>query len=102
MDDYVTHPEYAEYVRRVDDWQKRQDARLSEAEGRIDEIIRLNANIERLAASMESMQKELTKQGTRLDSLEERDGDMWRTVVKYAITAVVAAVVGYAFAQIGM
>lgn len=41
-------------------------------------------------------------QGKRLVSLESKDGEMWRKVVGYVITAVIGIVLGFAFTQIGM
>ena len=48
------------------------------------------------------MVKEQEQQGKRLTALESRDGEMWRKVVTYAITAVVGILVGFAAKQIGM
>jgi len=50
---------------------------------------------------MENMQKEQQEQGSRLEKLESRDGEMWRKVVSYAVTAVVGILVGFIFTQIG-
>ena len=51
---------------------------------------------------MENMLKEQLKQGERLEVLEARDGEMWRKVVSYAITAIVGIVIGFLFKQFGM
>ena len=48
------------------------------------------------------MVKEQEKQGNRLEVLEGRDGEMWRKIVGYVITAVIGIVIGFAFTQIGM
>ena len=48
------------------------------------------------------MCREQEKQGKRLETLEGRDGEMWRTVVRYAVTAVIGILAGYVFAQIGI
>ena len=58
--------------------------------------------MEKLALSMESMAKEQEAQGERLEALEGRDGEKWRTVVSHIITAAASAVISYIFAQIGM
>ena len=62
----------------------------------------LTTSVERLATSVESMVKEQEKQGNRLEVLEGRDGEMWRKIVGYVITAVIGIVIGFAFTQIGM
>ena len=56
----------------------------------------------RLATSVEDMVKEQEKQGKRLEVLEGRDGEMWRKVVGYIITAVIGIVIGFVFHQVGM
>ena len=47
------------------------------------------------------MVKEQEKQGRRLETLEDRDGEMWRKAVGYVVTAVIGAFLGYMFTQIG-
>ncbi len=51
---------------------------------------------------MENMAKEQSRQGKRLEVLESRDGEMWRKVVGYAVTAILGIVIGFVFTQIGM
>ncbi len=51
---------------------------------------------------MNNMYEEQKQQGERLKILENRDGEMWRKVVGYVITAVVGIVVGFVFNQLGM
>ena len=62
----------------------------------------LTASVERLATSMEGMLKEQERQGKRLEALEGRDGEMWRKIVGYIITAVIGIILGFIFRQIGM
>jgi len=50
---------------------------------------------------MESMLKEQVRQGKRLEVLENRDGEMWRKLLSYAVTTVVGIIVGYIFTHIG-
>ena len=47
-------------------------------------------------------QEDHRQKGKRLVSLESKDGEMWRKVVGYVITAVIGIVLGFAFTQIGM
>lgn len=102
MDDTITRAEHEEFSKRVDDEQNRQNHRLTELEQTTREINALTVSVSKLAQSIEQMCKEQEKQGARLEALEGRDGEMWRTVVKYAITIIVSAVVGFALAQIGL
>ena len=51
---------------------------------------------------MEGMLSKQTEQGKRLEELENRDGEKWRQVTGYVITALIGAVFGFVFKQIGM
>lgn len=79
----------------------RINKRLELLEESIDRLHVLNTSIEKLAVNMESMLKEQVQQGQRLEVLEKRDGEMWRKVVGYIITAVIGGIIGYIFNMIG-
>lgn len=66
------------------------------------ELNQLTASVGKLASSIESMVKEQEKQGTRLETLEDRDGEMWRKIIGYAATAAVGIIIGYVARQIGL
>lgn len=102
MDDVITRAEHDEFVRRIDAENERQNHRISMLEESVQKSTTIATNVERLAISMEHMATEQEKQGKRLETLERRDGEMWRKVVVYAVTAIVGIVVGFVFAQIGM
>lgn len=102
MDSTISREEHEEFRKRIDETDKRQDRRISELEDSVKEITALTTSIERLAVSMENMAKEQSRQGKRLEVLENRDGEMWRKVVGYAVTAVLGIVIGFAFTRLGM
>ncbi len=102
MDSGISREEHEEFRKRIDETNKRQDKRISELEDSVKEITSLTTSIERLAVSMENMAKEQSRQGKRLEVLESRDGEMWRKVVGYAVTAILGIVIGFVFTQIGM
>ena len=81
---------------------RRQNHRIELLEGSVQQIGKLAASVEKMAASLQSMVREQERQGKRLTALESRDGEMWRKVVTYAVTAVVGIIVGVAAKQIGM
>ncbi len=56
----------------------------------------------KLALNMENMLKEQVSQGKRLETLEGRDGEMWRKAVGYVVTTIIGIVVGYIFTQFKM
>ena len=100
MEDFITRVEHEEFARRMEDEHGRQNRRIELVEESTQKQNALLSSIEKLAVNMESMQKELTKQGERLEVLESRDGEMWRKVTGYVITTVIGAVLGFIFTQI--
>lgn len=100
MEDFITRVEHEEFARRMEDEHGRQNKRIELLEESMQKQNALLSSIEKLAVNMESMQKELTKQGERVEVLESRDGEMWRKVTGYVITTVIGAVLGFIFTQI--
>lgn len=102
MDTPITRAEHEEFRKRLEEENKRQDKRIELLEENVREMSKLTTSVEKLATNMGSMVKEQEKQGKRLEALESRDGEMWRKVVGYIITAVVGIVVGFIFTQVGL
>ena len=102
MDDPITRAEHEEFRRRIEEENKRQDRRLELLEHTVQQISDLTTSVKKLAVSMEGMLREQEKQGTRLETLEDRDGEMWRKIIGYAATAAVGIIIGYVARQIGL
>lgn len=102
MDTPITRAEHEEFRRRLEEENKRQDRRIELLEENTKQIGDLTVSVEKLAQSIESMVKEQEQQGKRLEVLEGRDGEMWRKVAGYIVTAVIGIVIGFLFKQIGM
>lgn len=102
MENPITRAEHEEFRRRLEEENKRQDARIGILEESVQQIGALATSVEKLALSMQSMLKEQEKQGKRLEVLEGRDGEKWRKVMGYIATTIVGVVLGYLFKQIGM
>ncbi|MDO4173729.1 MAG: hypothetical protein Q4D42_03095 [Eubacteriales bacterium] len=102
MDTPITRAEHEEFRRRMEEENSRQDKRIELLEENTKQIAALTTSVEKLALSVESMVKEQEQQGSRLETLESRDGEMWRKVTGYVLTAVTGIVVGYIFTQLGM
>lgn len=96
----IERAEHEEFAKRLEAWNTRQDKRLSELEDAVRLLEAQTAAIEKLAINMEHMAKEQKDQGERLKTLESRDGEMWRTVCSYAITAVIGALLGQFFTRL--
>lgn len=102
MDTPITRAEHEEFARRQDEENKRQNRRIDLLEQNVEKMGALTTSVEKLATNMESMLKEQEKQGKRLETLEGRDGEMWRKIVGYVVTAVIGIILGFVFTQIGM
>lgn len=102
MDTPIVRAEHDEFVRRMDEENARQNHRIEALEDAVRQATAMATNVEKLAVNMENMLKEQEKQGARLETLEKRDGEMWRKVVGYAVTAVIGIIIGFIFTQIGM
>lgn len=102
MEEYISRQEHTEYAKRMDDEHRRQNHRIDLLERATEQNNKLLVSVERLATNMENMQKEQKEQGERLEALESRDGEMWRKAIGYVVTAIIGAVIGFLFKQIGM
>lgn len=99
---FISREVHDEFARRMEEANVRQDARLKELENSVAQIHTLTASVQKLAVSMETMAKELAQQGKRLETIESRDGEMWRKVVGAVVTGIVGAVVGFVAAKFGL
>ena len=102
MDQPISRAEHEEFAKRMEDEHKRINHRVADLESEVRQIGELTASVEKLAQSVQQMAQSQGRQEKRLEELEGRDGEMWRKVTGYVITAVIGIVVGYIFTQIGM
>ena len=102
MDTPLTRAEHEEFRRAVDAEHKRILHRLDSMEKATEQIGSLAVSVEKLAVSMETMAKAQQEQGEKLEELENRDGEMWRKVAGYILTAVLGIVIGFLFKQVGI
>lgn len=102
MDTPITRAEHEEFVKRMEDEDHRQNRRIEILEKSVQQFTSLTASVEKLALNMENMLKEQEAQGNRLEALEDRDGEKWRTVTSYVMTTVIGILIGYIFKMLGM
>ena len=100
MENYITRQEHDEFVKRMEDEHERTNHRLKSVETSSKEMLDLTISVKELAISMRQMTETQKEQGERLSVLESRDGENWRTVVKYVITALIGAAISFIFTQI--
>ena len=102
MEDTISRREHDEFAKRIEAEENRQNRRIELLEESVKQNAELTLSVGKLATSVEQMAKEQAHQGERLETLESRDGEMWRKVTGYVVTAVIGIVVGFIFTQIGM
>lgn len=102
MDDVISRAEHDEFTRRMEDEHTRINRRVALLEESTKQLTEIAISVRELATSLKKMEEEQHEQSAKLDKLESRDGEMWRTVVKYIATAVAGIVIGFIFNQIGM
>ena len=87
MDTMISRAEHEEFVRRMDAENERQNHRLNALEETVKQIHSLTVSVEKLALGVDRMTKEQAGQNERLKAIESRDGELWRKIVGYALTA---------------
>lgn len=102
MDDFISRREHDEFCKRMEDEHTRINHRVKTMEDTVRELGSLTASVHELATNMKNLIKTMDSQGRRLAELESRDGEKWRKVVGYSITAVIGILIGYVFKMIGM
>ena len=94
MDD-ITRGEIDVLIGRINDENARQNKRLDKLENVVEKINTLAEATTKLAASVESMQKEVEKHGARLEKIEEQPAENWRAIVKTVVTVLITAAITY-------
>lgn len=102
MDTPISRAEHDEFAKRMEGEHRRQNKRIDLLEKSVENINNLTVSVRELATNMKNMSEELQSQGEKLETLESRDGEMWRKVTGYIITVVIGIVVGYIFTRIGI
>lgn len=101
-EDFIGRQEHDEFVKRMEQEHKGINARIKDLEASADKIVDLTIAVNNMANSIEAMVKEQKKQGEQIKAIESRDGERWRSVSGYVITAIIGIVIGFVFKQLGM
>ena len=91
---YVLEDVFRERMKNVDDENNRQNRRIDDLEAEVRQISELVASVKVLAANIETMSKELSKQGERLEKIEEKPSKRWDSVITGIITGIVGLLIG--------
>ena len=100
--EYLTLSEHREFSKRIEEENDRPNHRLTNLENAVQQIAGLASAVEKLATNMEHMAKEQQDQGERLKLLESQDGEMWRKIVSYTITAIISIILGFLASKLGL
>ena len=76
--------------------------RLNKLEESTEAINRMAMSIEKMAMKQDTMNGNITELRTDVETLKSKPAKRWEYVVEKAIYIIVAAVIGYALAQIGL
>lgn len=96
MDDMISRAEHTEFVKRMEEENKRQNNRLDTMEKSIETFREIVSSVNRLADNMKDMADELANQGKRIEVIERKPADNWNTIVKSILTnfgATIAALI---------
>lgn len=114
MEGELTRAEHEEFARRMtaenkrlEDENTRQNKRIEQLENTVNQIVvqqltALTGTIQALKTSVDTTIKEQAAIGERVKKLEDKDGDMWRTTVKYVLSAVIGGLVTFVFVKLGI
>jgi hypothetical protein len=83
-----------EFAKRMEGEDERQNHRISDLEEHFKIVTNLVVSTEKLALSMESMAKELARQGAKLNDLEMKPAKRWDLLITTIITGIAGAMIG--------
>ena len=98
----ISRAEHEEFCKRIEAEDNRQNRRIEILENSVQQLQELVTSVQTLANNMENMVKEQGQQSARLEALESRDGEKWRTVTSYLLTAILGIAVGIIAKQFGI
>lgn len=93
-EEFISVQVHNEFAKRIEDENVRQNHRITELEQNFKVVQDLVISTKELALSMETMAKELEKQGACLRELEFKPVKRWELVVTSIITGIVGAIIG--------
>jgi len=102
MDDYVTVSVHKEFVERIDAENKRQNHRIEKLEDSVEKIGELTSSVKVLAVNIDTMSKEIAKQGDKIDKIETKPAQNWEKFVWAVGAAVITAIVAFVLHIIGL
>lgn len=93
MEDYVRRTECQVLCQKLADEDERQNHRIDKLEKQQEHITKLTISVKELALEVKNLVSEIGTQGTRIQTLENRDGEKWRGTVKTIFTVAITALI---------
>lgn len=91
---YISRQEHAEFARRMDAENERQNRRIQLLEDNGRQISELTISVKEMAVNMGNMLEEQKKQGERLGKLEKEPTESYKAIKGTIITVIMSTVVG--------
>lgn len=91
-----------ERVTEVEQRAKSNSHRIDEMQSDLKNLTELTASVKVLATKQENVESDVREIKTDVKALTEEPGKRWDTVVMTIVTAIVAAIVGWAMARAGI
>jgi len=89
-------------LQKIDDRSLRNEGRIKKLEEEHDALHKLATSVAVMAEKMDSMTRSVDTLSSKVEALEAEPAKKWRFVVEKAIYFIVAAVLGYFLAQLGL
>lgn len=102
MSECPRETEFATKLAEVDSRSKSNTHRLDRLEETTEAINSLAVSMKELATEQKSMSKSVDKLTSDVETLKAEPGKRWKFVIEKAIYFVVAAVVGFILARVGL
>lgn len=97
-----TKTEHDLFVQRVSAEHESFSHRLDVAERRLDKTEEKTQEIFAISSEVRRLAESIAKLTDKMEIIESRDGQMWRNVVGWAISAVIGIVIGFLLRQLGI
>ena len=94
--------EHEERLSRVEERAKSNTKRLDAVEARQDDLDKLTSSVAALATKQEDMDGDVKEIKADVKALNAKPGKRWESIVDKAIWAVLAAVIAFLLARVGL
>ena len=93
---------FAQQLAKVQAQTESNTDRIEKLEGWLEVVQELTTSVKLIIERQDNANRALVRIGNKLDAIEREPASRWKTIVDKALTTVVAALVGFALAKIGI